>query len=65
MIYTIERRKGKDMGSLVTWYEVRSYVKKSEINGFLLGGETLMEFKTKREAKKYCEEQGVEIYEEG
>lgn len=54
MIYTIERRKAHDGGTLTTFYQVRSYEGRSKL-GCLVGGQTLVETKTKKEAKTYCD----------
>lgn len=58
MIYTIERRNARCEGSMVSWYEVRSYTHRTPI-GVLANGETLAEFDTKRDARTYCEVNGI------
>lgn len=60
MLYTIERRKLNDSGSLVTRYDV---VKWSGIGKLgLYAAETIRRFNTKREAEKYCTRQKISIY---
>lgn len=58
MFYTLERRKGRDCGSLTTWYELRSYSGASKL-GILLDGKTVSDFKTLKEAKAFCEKHGI------
>ena len=63
MIYTVQRRKGKDCGSLVTWYEIRRYTHRSQI-GILMNGETLATVKTVKEARQYCNDHDIEFTKE-
>ena len=60
MIYTIERRSARCDGSVVSWYEVRSYTHITPI-GVYANGKTLIKVMTKREAKKYCMANGIDI----
>lgn len=62
MIYTIERRRARCEGSMVSWYEVRSYTHRTRIN-ILANGETLAEVKTLKEAKAYCASNNITEYE--
>lgn len=63
MIYTIEKRSARDCGSLTSWYEVRKYTERSRI-GCLINGETIKKVKTIKEARAYCEDNGIN-YERG
>lgn len=63
MIYTIEKRSARCEGSLASWYEVREYTHITPI-GVYANGKTLVETKTKREAKAFCKANGIEIIEE-
>ena len=58
MIYTLERRKGKDSGSFTTWYELRTYSGVSQL-GIMLDGQTVKDFDTLKEAKAFCENNGI------
>lgn len=58
MIFTLEKRKGKDHGSFTTWYELRQYSGVSRL-GIMLDGETVKDFDTLKEAKDYCEKNGI------
>lgn len=51
MIYTIEKRSVFGGGTMESYYEVRSYERRTAI-GVLVGGKTLKKAKTKSEAKK-------------
>ena len=62
MIYTIEKRNARCEGSMVSWYEVRSYTHITPI-GILANGETLTQTKTKKEAKEYCKEHSISVSE--
>ena len=59
MIYTIEKRKARDGGSLTSFYVIRQYTGRSS-RGWLLNGETIEMVKTLKEAKAYCESNGIE-----
>ena len=59
MIYTIEKRNARCEGSMISWYEVRSYTHKTPI-GVLANGYTIAKFKTKKEARAYCKTYGIE-----
>ena len=63
MLYTIERRNAMGEGGMASWYEVRSYTHITPI-GVYANGKTLVETKTKREAKAFCKANGIEIIEE-
>lgn len=63
MIYTIEKRKARDDGSLVSWYEIRKYTGRSKL-GCLVEGETITEVKTIREARQYCKDHNIEYEKE-
>ena len=56
MIFTIERRRGE--GSTATRYELRKYSGVSRL-GIMLDGETVTDFGTLKEAKRYCEKNGI------
>lgn len=59
MIYTLEKRTGRDHGSLTSWYELRRYSGVSRL-GILIDGETFEDFDTLKEAKDYCKENRIE-----
>lgn len=58
MIYTLEKRTGKENGGLTSWYELRQYSGRSKM-GILLEGQTVEDFDTLKEAKAFCEQNGI------
>ena len=59
MIYTLEKRTGKDAGGLTSWYELRQYSGCSKL-GILLEGQTVEDFDTLKEAKSFCKQNEIE-----
>lgn len=59
MIYTIEKRKLKDCGSLVTRYDVVKWEGTSRLG--LFGANIIERFETEAQAQKYCEENHIEV----
>ena len=59
MIYTLEKRTGRDMGGLTSWYELRQYSGRSKL-GILLEGQTVEDFDTLKEAKAFCKQNEIE-----
>nr|DAV20540.1 MAG TPA: hypothetical protein [Caudoviricetes sp.] len=62
MIYTIERRCAFGYGSMESWYECRSYERRTPI-GVLVGGKCLKKSKKKSDCKDYFGKKGLQ-YEE-
>lgn len=52
VVYSIQRRKGRDRGALVTWYEVMRH--EVTPKGNLIHGEVLKVTDTKKQAEAYC-----------
>lgn len=63
MIYTIEKRTGKDGGGLTSWYEVRQYDSISRL-GILMNGQTIADFDTKKDAKAFCTTNNIKCVED-
>lgn len=62
MIYTIERRTAFSGGSMESWYECRSYERRTAI-GVLVGAKILKKAKKKSECRNYFGKKGI-TYEE-
>lgn len=58
MIFTLEKRTGRDHGGLSSWYELRQYSGVSKL-GIMLDGETVKDFDTLKEAKAFCTINGI------
>ena len=63
MKYVLERRKGRDCGKFVTWYELRRYDKVNKW-GMLFDGETIETFSKKKDAKEYCKQNNINYLED-
>ena len=59
IIYTIQKRTGKDSGGLCSWYEIRKYSDRNKW-GMLVDGETIADFNTKKDAEAYCKTNNIE-----